>query len=112
MSVVSKLAPVLQRKRLASALITATLCMSIVACSNDDKPDDAAATRSSSTDSPADNSNARNTQPAAQDNPLAESPAPAAVTIQTPALPASGSDAALSAAASTPLATPVIHTVD
>ncbi|SDQ68964.1 hypothetical protein SAMN05443245_2365 [Paraburkholderia fungorum] len=109
MSVVPKLAPVLQRKRLAFALIAASLCMSIAACGNDDKPDDAAATSSSSTDSPADNSS---TQAATQDNPLAASSAPSAVTIQTPALPASGSDAALSATASTPLATPVIHTVD
>jgi hypothetical protein len=109
MSVVSKLAAVSQRKRLAFALIAASLCMSIVACGNDDKPEDTAATGSSSTGSPADNSNA---QMAAQDNPLAASSTPAAVTIQTPVLPASGTDAALSAAASTPLATPVIHTVD
>ena len=109
MSVVSNLAAVLQRKRLAFALIATALCMSIVACCNDDKPEDTSATTSSSTDGPAGN---HNTSMSAQDTPLAASSAPAAVTIQTPALPASGTDAALSAAASTPLATPVIHTVD
>ncbi|CAH2906942.1 MAG: hypothetical protein CPSOU_0790 [uncultured Paraburkholderia sp.] len=45
-------------------------------------------------------------------NPSSVAPAPAAVTVQSPALPASNADPALSAAASAPLATPVVHTVD
>jgi hypothetical protein len=45
-------------------------------------------------------------------NPSEAESAPPALTIQTPALPASNTGAALSTAATAPLATPVIHTVD
>jgi hypothetical protein len=45
-------------------------------------------------------------------NPSLASPILPALTIQTPALPASSAGTALSAAALAPLATPVIHTVD
>jgi hypothetical protein len=108
MSVVSNPSIALHRKRLAAALAAVSLCMLLGACGNDDgkTPDTRAV---SSTVSPAGDSNAAAVLPA---NPSSASPAPAAVTIQTPALPASSADPALSAAASTPLATPVIHTVD
>jgi hypothetical protein len=107
MSVVSKPSIAFHRKRLAAALAAASLCMLLGACGNDDKTPDAHAV--SSTERSAGEGDAAAVLSA---NPSAASPAPAAVTIQTPARPASGADAALSAAASTPLATPVIHTVD
>ncbi|MFM0072124.1 hypothetical protein PQQ86_13210 [Paraburkholderia sediminicola] len=109
MSVVSKPTTALHRKRLAGALIAVSLCGLLGACGNDDQAPDTNA--SSSTDGAGDNSGASQVLSA---NPSASpaSPALPAVTIQTPALPASSADAALSAAASTPLATPVIHTVD
>ncbi|SIT38665.1 conserved exported hypothetical protein [Paraburkholderia ribeironis] len=107
MSVVSKPAPALQCKRLTGALIAVSLCTLISACGNDD--DAAHPSTLSSTHSPADHSNTPAVLPA---NPSLGAPAPAALTIRTPALPASGADATLSAAASTPLATPIIHTVE
>lgn len=111
MPVVSKLATALPRKRLAGVLIVVTTCALIGACGNDDRPTGATTANSSASDSPADKDTGT-VQVPAQDNPLAASHAPAAVTIQSPALPVSGADAALSAAASTPLATPIIHTAD
>jgi hypothetical protein len=108
MSVASKPSIALHRKRLAGALAAVSLCMLLGACGNDD--DKAPDTRAlGSTESPAGNSDAAAVLSA---NPSSASPAPAALTIQTPALPASSADPALSAAASTPLAAPVIHTVD
>lgn len=105
MSVLSKPTVALHCKRLAGALIAICLCSLLGACSNDD--DKAADTNSvSSTDSASDNGSTTQVLPA---NPSYASPA---LTIQTPALPASSANAALSAAASAPLATPVIHTVD
>ncbi|CAD6537555.1 hypothetical protein LMG28140_03184 [Paraburkholderia metrosideri] len=112
MPVVSKPAPARKRKRLAAVMIAASVCPLIGACGNDDQPTGTTTANPSSSNSPADNPSA---QMSAQDNPLAASPVPAAVTILSPALPAlpaSGADAALSAAASTPLATPIIHTAD
>jgi len=108
MSVVSKPSIAFYRKRLAGALAAVSLCMLLGACGNDDdKAPDTSTT--SSTDAAGDNGGASQVLSA---NPSSASPALPAVTIQTPALPASSADAALSAAASTPLATPVIHTVD
>lgn len=108
MSVVSKPSKALHCKRLAAALAAVSLCALIGACGNDDDrtPDPNTV---SATESPASDSTAAVVLTA---NPSSASPAPAALTIQTPALPASSADPALSAAASTPLATPVIHTVD
>ncbi len=107
MSVVSKPAFALCCKRLAGALIAVSLCVLTAACSDDDKAQNPNAV--SSTESPAGSGNISTVLPA---NPSSVSPAPATFTIQTPARPASSADPALSAAASTPLATPVIHTVD
>ncbi|WNC91005.1 hypothetical protein RI103_06545 [Paraburkholderia sp. FT54] len=108
MSVASNPSITLQRKRLAGALAAMSLCMLLGACGNDD--DKAPGTSAAgSTESPAGNGNPTAVLSA---NPYSASPAPAALMIQTPALPASSVDPALSAAASTPLATPVIHTVD
>ncbi|MFM0737196.1 hypothetical protein PQQ51_08125 [Paraburkholderia xenovorans] len=112
MFIVSKRTAASQRKRLAGVLFAVSLCASIGACSDDDgqKPD---ANATTSADGAQDN----NATAALSANPSVTNttPAPSAtpdLTIQSPALPASGTDAALSAAASTPLATPVIHTVD
>ncbi|HEY2604519.1 hypothetical protein P0D88_10425 [Paraburkholderia sp. RL18-103-BIB-C] len=100
----------LQRKRLASALIAASLCALISACSNDAADNHAANTGTpASADSLADHNN---TAAMASANPSEAESAPPALTIQTPALPASNTGAALSTAATAPLATPVIHTVD
>ena len=108
MSVASNPSITLYRKRLPGALAAASLCLLLGACGNDD--DKAPGTSAvSSTESPAGNSN---TAVVLSANPYSASPAPAALTIQTPALPASSTDPVLSAAASAPLATPVIHTVD
>jgi hypothetical protein len=107
MSVVSKPTAALLRKRLTSALIAASLCTLLGACGNDDNAADTSTL--SSTTSPADHGNTPAVLPA---NPSLATPPPATLTVQTPALPASGADATLSAAAPTPLATPVIHTVD
>ncbi|WP_434106736.1 hypothetical protein [Paraburkholderia caffeinilytica] len=111
MSIVSKPSIAFHRKRLAGALAAVSLCLLLGACGNDDdKTPDPSTT--SSTDGAGDNGGASQVLSA---NPWSASPAASAlpaVTIQTPALPASSADAALSAAASTPLATPVIHTVD
>jgi len=95
-------------KRLAMALGVLPLVALIGACGNDDsKTPDLGAANSTS------NNNSGNGNPAVLSaNPATALPSPAAVTIQSPAFPASNADAALSAAASTPLATPVIHTVD
>ncbi|ASV98710.1 hypothetical protein [Paraburkholderia aromaticivorans] len=108
MSVVSKPSKVLHCKRLAAALAAVSLCTLIGACGNDDDkaPDTAAV---GSTENSASNSTAAVVLTA---NPSSASPAPPALTIQTPARPASSADPALSAAASTPLAAPVIHTAD
>ncbi|CAB3681423.1 hypothetical protein [Paraburkholderia rhynchosiae] len=110
MSVVPKPIIALHRKRLVGALVALPLCALIGACGNDDArvPD---TSNISPTHNSADNSN---TAAVLSANPssVPASPSPAAVTIQSPALPASSADPALSAAGSTPLATPVIHTVD
>lgn len=101
----------LQVKRLAMALVVLPLVALIGACGNDDsKTPDPGASSSNSNNSGNDSGNGNAAVLSA--NPAAELPSPAAVTIQSPALPASSADPALSAAASTPLATPVIHTVD
>jgi hypothetical protein len=107
MSFVSKPFSALHRKRLAIALVALPLSALIAACGNDDAkaPDTGNA---SSAPNAADQGNTA----VLSANPSSASPSPAAVTIQSPALPASSADPALSAAASTPLATPVIHTVD
>lgn len=107
MSVVSKPALALHRKRLVDALIAVSLCALLAACGNDDNAPDTRLV--SSTERSADNGN---TAAVLSANPSSASPAPAPLTIQTPALPASSAGPALSAAASTPLAAPVIHTVD
>lgn len=108
MSVVSKPSIAFYRKRLAGALAAVSLCMLLGACGNDDdKSPDTSTT--SSTDGAGDNSGASQVLSA---NPSSASSALPALTIQTPALPASSAGTAQSAAASTPLATPVIHTVD
>jgi hypothetical protein len=96
----------LHRKRLAIALAALPLCTLLTACGNDDT--NAADMNKPGSANAADNG----TNPVLSANPSSVSPAPAAVTIQSPALPAPNADVALSAAASTPLATPVIHTVD
>ncbi|MEW9587017.1 hypothetical protein [Paraburkholderia sp. DGU8] len=100
----------LQPKRLASAWIAASLCALVGACSND-ATDDHAANPSTpgSADSLADHGD---TAAMASANPSQAESAPSALTIQTPALPASSTGPALSATAAGPLATPVIHTVD
>lgn len=96
-------------KRLAMALVVLPLVALIGACGNDDgKTPDPGAASSTSNDSSNGNGNAA----VLSANPATVSPSPVAVTIQSPALPASSADPALSAAGSTPLATPVIHTVD
>jgi hypothetical protein len=111
MSAVSKLTAALLRKRLAGALIATSLCGVLGACGNDnDSSSDTHA--ANSTDSAGDNNG---TSQVLSANPSSAAPASSALpalTIQTPALPASSADTALSAAASTPLAAPVIHTVD
>lgn len=110
MSVVSPLTVALQRKRLTGALIAVALCMLTAACGNDDaKAPDTSAANSTDTITANDNGNPIAVLSA---NPASVAPAPAALTIQSPALPASSADPALSSAASTPLVTPVIHTVD
>ncbi|WP_323044167.1 hypothetical protein [Paraburkholderia sp.] len=117
MSAVSKLTAALLRKRLAGALIAMSLCGVLGACGNDNdsSPDTHAA---NSTDSAGDNSgtsqvlSANPSSAAPASSALPALPALPALTIQTPALPASSADTALSAATSTPLAAPVIHTVD
>lgn len=119
MSCVSKPTVALHRKRLAGVLIAAALCALTGACSNDDDktPDPASTSAADGASSPAANDNgadnsADNSTAVLSANPASVAPAPAALTIQSPALPASSTDPALSAAASAPLAPPVIHTVD
>jgi hypothetical protein len=102
-----------QRKRWPGALALAAVmfCALIGACGNDDKL--TAASTAASTSRSAGDSDTTAVLPV---NPLSAAPAAASasvvLTIQSPAVPASGADAALSAAASEPLAPPVIHTVD
>lgn len=110
MTPVSKSSPAWQRKRLTSALLAASLCALIGACGNDATDDHATNTSTpDSSDSLADHGNIVATASA---NPSRAEPAPPALIIQTPALPASSTGAALSAATTAPLAAPVIHTVD
>ncbi|WP_025598851.1 hypothetical protein [Burkholderia sp. WSM2230] len=101
----------LHAKRLAIAFVALPLCPLISACGNDDAraPDTSAADSSGNGASSNSNAAVLSANPSSAPSVL---PSPAAVTIQSPALPASSADPALSAAASTPLATPVIHTVD
>jgi hypothetical protein len=110
MTPVSKSSPALQRKRLTSALLAASLCALIGAC-GDDAADDRAAdtTMPGSPDRPADPGKVVATASA---NPSQSEPAPPALTIRTPALPASNTGAALATVATARLAAPVIHTVD
>ncbi len=98
------------RKRLAGALIAMSLCVLIGACGNDD--DQSPDTRRQRV--PPITPRTAAPRRFCQRTPSSASPASPALppTIQTPAPPASSADTALSAAASTPLATPVIHTVD
>jgi hypothetical protein len=110
MTPVSKSSPALQRKRLTSALIAASLCALIGACSNDAADDHAADTRT--TDSSNSLGDHGNVVATASANPSQAESAPPALTVQTPALPASNTGAALSTATIAPLAAPVIHTVD
>jgi hypothetical protein len=110
MSAVSKPAPALLRKRLTSVLIAASLCALLSACGNDDNAADASTLNS--TNSIAESSSNTSAPAVLPTDPSAAAPAPTALTIQTPALPASEPGATLSAAAPAPLATPVIHTVD
>lgn len=113
MSCVSKPTVALHRKRLAGVLIAAALCALTAACSDDDDKTPDPATTSADASGPAANDNgADNSTAVLSANPASVAPAPAALTIQSPALPASSTDPALSAAASAPLAPPVIHTVD
>ena len=112
MSCVSKPPLALHRKRLAGVLIAVALCALTGACSDDDDKTPEPATTSAAS-GPAANGNGADTSTAVLSaNPASVAPAPAALTIQSPALPASSTDPALSAAASAPLAPPVIHTVD
>ncbi|WP_027799869.1 hypothetical protein [Paraburkholderia dilworthii] len=111
MSFVSKPFSVLHRKRAAIALVALPLCALLGACGNDDPKAPDTGNASSALNS-APNSTDNGNTTALSANPSSASPSPAAVTIQSPALPASNADPALSAAASTPLAAPVIHTVD
>ena len=109
MPIVSKPSHALQCRRLTAALAAVSLCTLISACGNDDNTPDPGAV--SSTESPTSNSNG-NTAAVLPADPSSALPSAAALTIQSPARPASSADPALSAAASTPLATPVIHTAD
>ncbi len=108
MSVVLKPAAALHRKRLAGALFAVLLCMLTGACSNDDDKAPGTDIASPASNTAEDSSTAQ----VLSANPASAPSASPALTIQTPALPASGADTAMSSAASTPLATPVIHTVD
>jgi len=116
MPFVPKLNRALPRKRLtpglAPALAIVSLCALGTACSHDDQPANPNTLGSTSEHraAPSDNSIGNNSFAAA---PPAD-PAPATLTIQTPAAPASGAGTALSAADASraPLASPVIHTVD
>jgi hypothetical protein len=103
MLVVSKPFRAPRRKRLTGTVTVIALCALAGACSNDDPP---ASTNSiSSTEHSATDSG---------DPSIAAPPAdsaPPALTIQTPAAPASEAATALSLT-SPPLASPVIHTVD
>ncbi|WP_186310846.1 hypothetical protein [Paraburkholderia sp. BCC1886] len=107
MSEVSTLTSASRRKRLAYMLIAIVSVTSLGACGNDDDKTAAAPASLSAAVRPADN--AATVLPAM---PSADSPAPSALTIQSPAMPASGDDPGLSAAATAPLVTPVVHTVD
>ncbi|PQV53073.1 hypothetical protein [Paraburkholderia sp. BL21I4N1] len=111
MSCVSKPTVALHCKRLAGVLIAVALCALTGACSDDDKMPDPATT-SAASGAAANDTGADNSTAVLSANPASVAPAPAALTIQSPALPASSTDPALSAAASAPLAPPVIHTVD
>ncbi|WCM18564.1 hypothetical protein NDK50_14025 [Paraburkholderia bryophila] len=113
MSCVSKPTIALHRKRLVGVLIAVALCALTGACSDDDdKTPDPATTSAAASDPAANDNGADNSTAVLSANPASVAPAPAALTIQSPALPASSTDPALSAAASAPLAPPVIHTVD
>ncbi|HEX7912655.1 MAG TPA: hypothetical protein VF534_31815 [Paraburkholderia sp.] len=107
MSVVSKPAFALRCKRLAGVLTAVSLCALTGACGDEDKAQDP--NTISSTENQTSSGNSAALLPT---NPSSASATPAALTIQTPARPASSADPALSAASSAPLATPVIHTVD
>ncbi|MFL9901092.1 hypothetical protein PQR71_23515 [Paraburkholderia fungorum] len=107
MSAVSKPTAALLRKRLAGALIVMSLCGMLGACGNGDDPSPDTHAASST-----DNGGTSQVLSANPSSAAPASPALPALTIQTPAPPASSADTALSAAAATPLATPVIHTVD
>jgi hypothetical protein len=116
MSVVSKSAPALLRKRLTNltgAVIATSLCMLLGACGNGSNDDNAAGTSTlGSTNSTAENNSSTSAPAVLPSDPSPAAPAAPSLTIQTPALPASDAGATLSATAPAPLATPVIHTVD
>jgi hypothetical protein len=97
MLVVSKPFRAPRRKRLTGTVTVIALCALAGACSNDDPP---ASTNSISS-----------TEHSATDSGDPSIAAPPALTIQTPAAPASEAGTALSVT-SPPLASPVIHTVD
>ncbi|WP_233848307.1 hypothetical protein [Paraburkholderia sp. HD33-4] len=90
-------------KRLTGAVAVIALCALMGACSDDDPPA-APNTISSTEHSAADPGDPPSATPPADS-------APPTLTIQTPAAPAFEAGTALSAA-SPPLASPVIHTVD
>ncbi|HEX7936893.1 MAG TPA: hypothetical protein VF573_27985 [Paraburkholderia sp.] len=110
MSCMSKPFLALRRKRLAQVLVALPLSALIGACGNDE----ADAPRASNVSPAAGSAQNSNAAAVLSANPSSVSavPSPAAVTIQSPALPASSADPAVSAAALAPLATPVMHTVD
>ncbi|NKJ45812.1 hypothetical protein CIC12_03450 [Burkholderia sp. SG-MS1] len=111
MSVESKPASALLRKRLTSALIITSLSVLLGACGNDD--DTARMNTRGSANSTADGSNSSPSAFAAlRGTSSSAAPAPPSLTIQTPALPASDAGVTLSGVAPAPLAPPVIHTVD
>ncbi|MEC5405922.1 hypothetical protein VOM14_10155 [Paraburkholderia sp. MPAMCS5] len=110
MSCMSKPFLALRRKRLALMLVALPLCALISACGNDDADAPHAGNVSPAAGS-AQNSNAAAVL-SANPSSVTAVPSPAAVTIQSPALPASSADPAVPAAALAPLATPVMHTVD
>ncbi|NIF77634.1 hypothetical protein F3J20_09515 [Paraburkholderia sp. Cy-641] len=116
MPFVPKLSRALPCKRLAPGLAHAfaivSLCALGTACSHDDPPADTSTLGSTTEQRAAPNDNSVGNNSFATAPPA--DPAPATLTIQTPATPASDVGTALSAADASraPLASPVIHTVD
>ncbi|WP_241016289.1 hypothetical protein [Paraburkholderia sp. Ac-20336] len=95
---------------MAHAFAIVSLCALGTACSHDDPPADTSTLGSTTEQRAAQSDNSAGTSSFATAPPAA----PATLTIQTPATPASDVGTALSAADASraPLASPVIHTVD